>query len=81
MEKAKNNYKNSVFRWSSKNVKNQTNGFFQKLLDTSCVRKGEKRAVSCTLSVLAKNFFWPKTVQTRKHYKIVVSVEIAQNQK
>ena len=29
----------------------------------------KKRAFSCTLSVLAKNSFWPKTVQTRKHYK------------
>ena len=29
----------------------------------------KKRAFSCTLSVLAKNFFWPKTVQTRKNYK------------
>ena len=29
-----------------------------------CVRKGEKSASSCTLSVLAKNVFCPKTVQT-----------------
>ena len=29
----------------------------------------KKRAFSCTLSVLAKNFFGPKTVQTRKNYK------------
>ena len=44
--------------------------FLQKLADTICVGKGEKqRAFSCTRSVLAKNFFWPKTVQTRKNYK------------
>ena len=45
------------------------NGFLAKLPDTICVRKGEKRAFSCTLSVLAKNLFWTKTVQIRKHYK------------
>ena len=33
-----------------------------------CQEGGKKRAFSCTLSVLAK-IFWPKTVQTRKHYK------------
>ena len=33
------------------------------------VREKKKRAFSCTLSVLAKNFFGPKTVQTRKNYK------------
>ena len=32
MEKANKPYKNSVFlRWSSKNVKNQKNGFFAKI--------------------------------------------------
>ena len=51
-------------------MKNQKKDFFlQKLPDTICVRKGEKRAFSCTLSVLAKKCFWPKTVQTRKNYK------------
>ena len=30
----------------------------------------KKRAFSCTLSVLAKMFFWTKTVQSRKHYEI-----------
>ena len=42
----------------------------QKLPDTICVRKGEKkRAFSCTISVLAKKCFGPKTVQTRKNAK------------
>ena len=39
----------------------------------------EKKNV--TLSVLAKNVFWTKTVKTRKNYKIVVSAEIVQNLK
>ena len=53
----------------------------QKLPDTICVRKGEKSAFSCTLSVLAKKLFWSKTVKARKTIKIVVSAEIVQNLK
>ena len=68
-------------RWSCKNVKNQKTDILQKLPDTICVRKGEKRAFSCTLSVLAKNFLGPKQFKPRKTIKIVVSAEIAQNQK
>ena len=56
--------------------------FLQKLADTICVRKGEeKRAFSCTLSVLAKKFFGPKQCKPGKTIKIVVSAEIAQKQK
>ena len=56
--------------------------FLQKLPDTTCVRKGEKRAFSCTLSVLAKNFFFgPKQCRPGNTIKIVVSAEIAQNKK
>ena len=62
MEKAKNPIKIVFLRWSSKNVKNQKNGFLQKLPDTICVRKGEKRAFSCTLSVLAKCFLAQNSV-------------------
>ena len=63
MEKAKKPYKIVFLRWSSKNVQNpQKMDFLQKLPDTICVRKGEKRAFSCTLSVLAKKVFGPKTV-------------------
>ena len=72
MEKTKKPYKNWVFqRWSSKNVEKskKLDFFLQKLPDTICVRKGEKRAFSCTLSVLSKILFWTKTVQSRKHYK------------
>ena len=42
--------------------------FLQKLPDTTCVRQGEKRAFSCTRSVLAKSFF-EKNSETRKNYK------------
>ena len=51
-------------------MKNQKMDFFlQKLPDTICVGKGEKRAFSCTLSVLAKKCFGPKAVYTGKNYK------------
>ena len=40
--------------------------FWQKLPDTICVRKGEKRALSRTLSVLANNFLWPKRSNSGK---------------
>ena len=63
MEKAKNPYKNRFFKVvMQKCEKSKKMDFLQKLADTICVRKGEKRAFSCTLSVLAKKFFWPKTV-------------------
>ena len=47
---------------------------------TICVRKGEKAAFSCTLSVLAKTCLGPKQSNSGKTIKIVVSAEIAQNQ-
>ena len=44
--------------------------FLQKLADTICDRKGEKkRAFSCTLSVLAKKFFGPKQCKPGKTIK------------
>ena len=81
---SKRNKNRSFLRWSCKNVKNQKKWIFflQKLPDTICVRKGEKkRASSCTLSVLAKDVFGPKQSKPGKTIKIVVSAEIAQNQK
>ena len=57
MEKAQKPYKNRVFKgghpklWKIKKM-----DFKQKLPDNICVRKGEKRVFSCTLSVFA-NFF------------------------
>ena len=62
-------------------MKNQEKDILQKLPDTVCVRKREKRAFSCTLSVLAKHFLGPKQCKPGKTIKIVVSAEIAQNQK
>ena len=57
--------------------------FLQKLADTICVRKGEKkRAFSCTLSVFGQKFFLAQnSVKQEKPKKIVVSAEIAQKQK
>ena len=52
--------------------------FLQKLPDIICVRKGEKRAFSCTLSVLAQNFLGPKQWKPeKKPIKIVVLAEIS----
>ena len=83
MEKTKKPYKNRVFlRWSSKNVKDQKKWIFSKKLPhTICVRKGEKRAFSCTLSVLAKIFFGPKQCKAGNTIKIGVSAEIAKKRK
>ena len=62
MEKGPKTYKKSVLlRCPFKNGKNEKIDFcLQKLPDTICVRKGEKRTCSCTLSVLAKTFLGPK---------------------
>ena len=64
MEKAKNPIKIVFFKVViQKSEKSKKIVFFlQKLPDTICVRKEKKRAFSCTLSVLAKKCFWPKTV-------------------
>ena len=43
--------------------------FWQKLPDTICVRKGEKTRIFVHTICFGQNFFWTKTVQTRKHYK------------
>ena len=79
-ERPKNPIKIVFLRWSSKNDKMKKMNF-QKLHDTICVRKGEKRAFSCTLSVLAKEYFGPKQLKPGKTMKIVISAEIAQNLK
>ena len=41
----------------------------------------KKRAFSCTLSVLAKKCLYQNSENQKKTVKIVVSAEIAQNQK
>ena len=83
MGKAKKPIKIVFFlRWSSKNVKKQKKWIFSKNCLTLFVSGREKkRAFSCTLSVLAKIFFGPKQCKSGKTIKIVVSAEIAQNQK
>ena len=43
--------------------------FFQKLPDTICVRKGEKRIFVHTIGSDQEMFWTNKTVQTRKNYK------------
>ena len=43
--------------------------FLQNLPDTICVRQGEKTRILVHTICFGQNFFWPKTVQTRKHYK------------
>ena len=82
MEKAKKPNKNCFFKgghqimWKSKKM------IFSKNCMTLFVSGREKkRAFSCTLSVLAKNFFGPKQCKSGKTIKIVVSAEITQNQK
>ena len=49
-------------RWSCKNVKNQKRIFSKNWLTLFVSGREKKRAFSCTLSVLAKKCFWPKTV-------------------
>ena len=71
-------------RWSSKNVKIPKNGFFfcKNCLTPFVSGRERKRAFSCTLSVLAKrSLLAQKSVNQEKAIKIVVSAEIAQNQK
>ena len=64
MEKAKKPYKNSFFKAvMQKCEKSKKMDFFCKNCLTLFVSGREKkRAFSCTLSVLAKNIFGPKTV-------------------
>ena len=80
-KKAPKPYRNSVvLRWSSKDVKNKK-WIFSKTCLTLFVSGREKNAFSCTLSVLAKIFVGPKQCKPGNAIKIVVSAEIAQNQK
>ena len=68
--KAKNNYKDSVFKVAIQNEENGKNGFFSKnCLTLFASRREKKRAFSCTLSVLTKQFFGSKAVKTKRNYK------------
>ena len=55
--------------------------FLQKLPDTICVRKGEKTRIFVHTICFGQKFFGPKQCKPGKTIKIVVSAEIAQNQK
>ena len=67
--KAKKTYKNRFFKVVIQKCEKAKKWIFSKNCLTLFVSGREKkRAFSCALSVLA-NFFWTKTVQTRKNYK------------
>ena len=81
-KRPKNPIRIGFLRWSSKTVKKQKKWIFSKNCLTLFVSGREKkRAFSCTLSVFAKIVFGPKQCKSGKAIKIVVSEEIAQNQK
>ena len=62
MEKAKKPYKNKFFKVViQKCEKSKTWIFSENCLTLFVSGREKKRAFSCTLSVLAKNFFWTKT--------------------
>ena len=60
-----NPIKIGILRWSSKNGKSEK-CFCCELPYTICVKKGEKRAFSCTLSVLAKIFLAQNSAHQEK---------------
>ena len=66
VKRPKNPFKNSVLRWLSQNGKIIKMDSQQKLADTMCVRKGEKRTFSCTPSVLAQNIFLVQNSQNQE---------------
>ena len=77
-------YKNSVFwRWSCENVKNQKKWIFSKNCLTLFVSGREEQNAHFRAHSLfwPKMFFGPKQCKPGKTIKIVVSAEIAQNQK
>ena len=77
-KRPKNPIKNRFFKVVIQNVKKQEKWIFSKNCLTLFVSGREKkRAFSCTLSVLVG----PKQCKSGKTIKIVVSAEIAQNQK
>ena len=83
MEKAKKPNKNRFFKVVIQKCEKSKNRILSKNCLTLFFVSGreKKRAFSCTLSVLAKNVFGPKQCKPGKTIKIVVSAEIAQNQK
>ena len=71
-----------LLRWSSKNVKNQKNGFLAKIAWHYLCKEGRKNAhFRAHYLFWADMFFGPKQCKPGKTIKIGVSAEIAQNQK
>ena len=81
MEKAQEPYKNWFLRWSCKNVKNQKNGFFAKIDWHYLCQEGRKTRIFVHTICFGQKSFGPKECKPGKTIKIVVSAEIAQNQK
>ena len=57
------------------------NGFLAKIAWHYLCQEGRKTRIFVHTICFGQKLFWTKTLQTRKNYKIVVSAEIAQNQK
>ena len=69
-KRQKKPYKISIFKVVIQKCENSKNmEFLQKLPDTICVRKGEETRIFVHTICFDQRIFWPKTVQTRKHYK------------
>ena len=78
MEKTKKPYKNRFFKGG--HPKMWKHGFLAKIAWHDLCQEGRKRIFVHTIC-FSQNFFWTKTVQSRKHYKIGVSAEIAKKNK
>ena len=82
MEKAKKTYKIRVFlRWSCKIVKIKKWIFSKNWLTLFVSGREKKRGFRAHYLFWPKMFFGPKQCKPGKTIKIVVSTEIAQNQK
>ena len=76
-KRPKNPIKIVFLRWSSKNVKNQKKWIFlAKIAWHYLCQEGRKTRIFVHTICFGQNFFWTKTVQSRKHYKIGVSAEL-----
>ena len=70
MEETKKTYKIEFFKVVIQICEKSKNGFLAKIVWHYLCQEGRKNAhFRCTLSVLAKIFFWTKTVQNKKHYQ------------
>ena len=81
--KRQKNYKIVFFEGGHSKMENERNGFFvcKNCLTLFVSGREKKRVFLCTLSPLAKNIIWTKTVTTRKNYKNSGFSGIVQNLK